>query len=381
MERVSVTGGYVTKDKNIVEFVPDGKATGYKLDINTGILYGLKGFPVETYPSFVVKASNELENKSNENTIMIVKNFNIIRNRSDSYEYRIRMTLKDMQSTSILLLVDKIINATTRVSLYEITYDDLKYIDAHFADFVKYMKNENIYNGYNSSAKVRYFYKWHTIEGLFQSYGLLNESQTVKNAMLPLLQDQKVTIEESKILVWYIRNQLETFFGERESNRCRHHLENYLNMCKDLNKPLEKKGNFLSVYNATKREWQLRKIEIDAKKLNEHYGKHSKVWEFETDKYCVRIPLNADDFIKEGEENQNCVAGYADAVLAGRTYVCFIRKKENPDKAFITAEIVENYNKHPMLRQFLLKGNRGVYGSEELTMLSYDFEKWISENW
>ena len=84
------------------------------------------------------------------------------------------------------------------------------------------MKNENIYNGYNSSAKVRYFYKWHTIEGLFQSYGLLNESQTVKNAMLPLLQDQKVTIEESKILVWYIRNQLETFFGERESGRCRH---------------------------------------------------------------------------------------------------------------------------------------------------------------
>ena len=382
MQRVSVTGGSVIKDKNIVEFIPNGKASGYILDINTGILYGLKGKPVEGYPAFVVKASNELENKTNDDTIMIVKNFNIIRNCRGTYGYNFNMTMKDMQQTGLLLLVDRIINAVGNISLYHTDFTSLKYIEKHFSDFVKYMKDNEIYPDVSLEGKFKKFMNWHTNTGLIKKYNMENDTQFTKDVMLPLL--TMGTIEEKKIniLLWYIRNQLNTFFDNRSAYVCRDYLETYVKMCEEINKPLEK-GNFLSVYNAIKREYDLRKNEIDMRKLANKYAKHNKVWEFETDKYCVRIPQTAEDFIKEGRENCNCVSAYANKVLnlESSCYVCFIRNKEYPDHAFITADIYENSSGVPYINQFLLKHNTSVYHNEELIELRRQFALWVVENW
>lgn len=381
MERVNVTGGVVIKDKNIVEFIPDGKVSGYVLDINTGILYGLKGNPVETYPAFVVKASNELENKSNDDTIMIVKNFNIIRNCRDTYGYRFNMTMRDMQRTGVLLLVDRIINAVGNISLYHTDFISLKYIEAHFSDFVKYMKDEEIFPNTPLENKYKNFQHWHTNTGLIKKYNMENDTQFIKDVMLPLL--TRGTIEEKKIniLFWYLRNQLNTFF-DGSVYTCRDYLETYVKMCDEINKPLEK-GNFLSVYNATKREYDLRKAEIDMQKLADKYAKHSKVWEFETDKYCVRIPQTREDFIKEGQENRNCVGGYAERVLnpENSCHVCFIREKSRPDHAFITADIYENSSGVPYINQFLIKYNHNINHDGELIELRRQFALWVAENW
>ena len=45
--------GKVVKVKNILELWVDGKAAPYKFDINTGILYGLKGSAIKTTPAGV----------------------------------------------------------------------------------------------------------------------------------------------------------------------------------------------------------------------------------------------------------------------------------------------------------------------------------------
>lgn len=381
MERVNVTDGVVIKDKNIVEFIPEGKVSGYVLDINSGVLYGLKGKPVETYPAFVVKASNELENKSNDNTIMIVKNFNIIRNCRDSYGYSFHMDMQEIQRTGVLLLVDRIINAVGNISLYHTDFVSLKYIETHFSDFVKFMKDEEIFPNIPLDRKHRQFQFWHIRTGLIKKYNMENDTQFIKDVMLPLL--TRGTIEEKKmrILFWYMRNQLNTFF-EDSAYTCRDYLETYVKMCDELNKPLEK-GNFLSVYNATKREYDLRKLEIDMQKLADKYAKHSKVWEFKTDKYCVRIPQTREDFIKEGQENHNCVGGYAERVLNPESscHVCFIRDKENPDKAFITTDIYTNSSGIPYINQFLLKHNHSIDHDTELIELRRQFEMWVVENW
>lgn len=62
---------------------------------------------------------------------------------------------------------------------------------------------------------------------------------------------------------------------------------------------------------------------------------------FEDDTYTVRIPSGKADFIREGEENNNCVGtlNYYELMLNKQIYLVFIREKVNPDKAFITCEI------------------------------------------
>lgn len=381
MERVNVTGGVVTKDKNIVEFIPDGKTNGYVLDINTGILYGLKGKPVENYPAFVVKASNELENKGNDNTIMIVKNFNIIRNCRCEYSYQFNMDMRAIRQTGVLLLVDKIINAVGNVSLYHSNFESLKYVETHFSDFIKYMKNEEIYPHDSLDRKYQNFQQWHINFGLIKKYKMENDTQFTKDIMLGFLKRGMMEEKNINILLWYLRNQLNTFFGN-QLYTCRDHLETYIKMCEELNRPLEK-GNFLSVYNAIKREYDLRKAEINTRKLAEKYSEHSKVWEFETNKYYVKIPQTPEDFIKEGQENCNCVGGYVERVLNSNylCYVCFVREKENPNKAFITADILVNRDGVPYVNQFLLKHNQSIFFNEELAELRRQFETWVVENW
>ena len=291
------------------------------------------------------------------------------------------MTMRDMQRTGVLLLVDRIINAVGNISLYHTDFISLKYIEAHFSDFVKYMKDEEIFPNTPLENKYKNFQHWHTNTGLIKKYNMENDTQFIKDVMLPLL--TRGTIEEKKIniLFWYLRNQLNTFF-DGSVYTCRDYLETYVKMCDEINKPLEK-GNFLSVYNATKREYDLRKAEIDMQKLADKYAKHSKVWEFETDKYCVRIPQTREDFIKEGQENRNCVGGYAERVMnpENSCHVCFIREKEHPDHAFITADIYVNSSGTPYINQFLLKYNHGINHDGELIELRRQFEMWVVENW
>lgn len=62
---------------------------------------------------------------------------------------------------------------------------------------------------------------------------------------------------------------------------------------------------------------------------------------FEKDGLFVVIPESKEDFIAEGKQQNNCVGRmhYDDKVIAGTSAVCFIRKIEEPEKSFITAEV------------------------------------------
>lgn len=52
----------------------------------------------------------------------------------------------------------------------------------------------------------------------------------------------------------------------------------------------------------------------------------------------VKFPQNEIDFIDEGNQQHNCVGSYAKKVKNGHCVAFFIRKKESPEKSFITAE-------------------------------------------
>lgn len=67
--------------------------------------------------------------------------------------------------------------------------------------------------------------------------------------------------------------------------------------------------------------------------------RQKKLWmEWEHDGLLIRMPLNGDEIIKEGEKLHHCVGGYVDRAAAGTTTILFIRKVESPEKPFFTLE-------------------------------------------
>lgn len=73
----------------------------------------------------------------------------------------------------------------------------------------------------------------------------------------------------------------------------------------------------------------------------------------------VVFPKNDADFINEGNMQHNCVGSYPGRVRRGECVIFFIRKKESPNKSFITAECRKNG-----LGQCFYSNNRAVYDEE-----------------
>lgn len=59
--------------------------------------------------------------------------------------------------------------------------------------------------------------------------------------------------------------------------------------------------------------------------------------QIETDKMCVIVPTEIEQFTEEGEQQRNCVGYfYHDSMAHGRTFIYFIRLKKNKDKSYVT---------------------------------------------
>ena len=62
-----------------------------------------------------------------------------------------------------------------------------------------------------------------------------------------------------------------------------------------------------------------------------------------TSKYLdIVFPKSVYDFVTEGNNQHNCVGGYANSVSDGRCRIFFIRKKDDMDRSYITAECRKN---------------------------------------
>ena len=143
----------------------------------------------------------------------------------------------------------------------------------------------------------------------------------------------------------------------------------YLRDCVQLGWNLDDKS---ILFPKNLRDAHARTIELVKYKKNETKEKdfqkqrEKKKWmEWEHDGLLIRMPVNGDEIIKEGEKLHHCVGGYADRAASGVTTILFIRKVEDPDKPFFTLEWLNNhvqqckskynldYLKDPQVRDFV----------------------------
>lgn len=65
-------------------------------------------------------------------------------------------------------------------------------------------------------------------------------------------------------------------------------------------------------------------------------------YEYESEEYCIRVPGNLMEIIQDSTALHHCAGAtdrYFDRIMQRETYICFLRKKENPDMPYYTLEV------------------------------------------
>jgi predicted RNA-binding Zn-ribbon protein involved in translation (DUF1610 family) len=79
-------------------------------------------------------------------------------------------------------------------------------------------------------------------------------------------------------------------------------------------------------------------VEMDKKAFAEQAEVNAK-YEFETDDMMVIVPRTPQAVIEEANAQNNCLRSYVERVKRGETIVAFVRRKSEPEKTFLSAEI------------------------------------------
>lgn len=105
------------------------------------------------------------------------------------------------------------------------------------------------------------------------------------------------------------------------------------------------------------------------RKICKEYG---ETYSYESEKYQIVAPKDMQDLFEEGRRLNHCVGTYADRIAEGRTCVCFIRKKENPDQPYFTVEIAPDEER---VRQIHGLSNRNVDRTRDHELYQF-LKKW-----
>lgn len=102
-------------------------------------------------------------------------------------------------------------------------------------------------------------------------------------------------------------------------------------------------------------------------KILENENKYREIETLSNDDYTIIVPKSMDDFTKEGKMQNNCVGYYYhDSIANGENFVYFIRKKENPEKSYITCR----YNIGAKeTREYRTVNNNGVSDKKAIELI------------
>lgn len=353
--------GRIEKDKNFLNIWIDGKEKPYKYNINTGEMYGLRGGVITSVPQGLYSVVSQNYKQSNVvyylNELMRWRQSDIM-GMSDGRKAR-------------LLLCDKLDGIGCPVD-----YDTYSYLDAFakaistepntfalFAEWLKTNPTGNLGQWVQANAKRMWCMNNH-IEA--------NEHLTQK--MVDWLYSRKdhFKTEWLSTIAYWLPRYLWDFYQETPDI---HRIRNIFAYAEQLGVKIDHKCDFFRTYINLYREYHLRKQELDNKAIKAMADRHRTALTFETDDYVVVIPETVDEIIDEGKNQHNCVGGYVSEVIKEYCNIVFVRKKSEPDKSYITAEI----SNHGRICQYLREYNRRTEGADNDFYRAY--QQHLSTHW
>lgn len=101
-------------------------------------------------------------------------------------------------------------------------------------------------------------------------------------------------------------------------------------------------------------------LKIQEKINEEMFSKRveeSRFLEYSHGDYIIKVPESKNDFLDEACQQHNCLAGYVSTFINGACLIAFLRKKDNPDKSFVTLEVRTKSNGDLLIMQAKEKYN------------------------
>ena len=256
-----------------------------------------------------------------------------------------------------------------------------------FAPYTKHFKEiwELIDKKYNNPSIYSKFNNWFNEMNKYITDCLIfgYSSEDIKNLMpeeyhgsfnrfVTNLRLTHLSKEETDTILYYGVKQ--KIFSPALVNTClTHYLADYISYCRDMDKKPVKTASFTREFVETYQAWSILKTEIDKKKIVNNYARRAKFWDFSYGDFIVKIPTCGEDLVKEGQLMHHCVGNYVNKIVDGSTYICFIRRKDNPDKQYITCQVDPNTGK---IGQYYLAYD-GLISSKEDIEFREAYQKYL----
>lgn len=343
------------KERNLIVISLDGTSGDYRLDINTGVFYGIKGNPVKTCPRrSEIRSLFPCYRSDGGNNLAYVLH-SMFDNNGNTAAYA--NYVEAMQAAD---KVDAI-----GVGLLCLRKECYIYLGNHIKDLAAYVKEHDTFT-------YRDFKAWCEFEKAKKKLGSIADLLTAEMFSAIMSERADLTIEEIGVCAYYLGRGK---YWEYHNGVVRN-LIHYIEMCRLMEQAPQKVNNFMREYCETKKTYELRKTEFDSKRMALNYSKHSKAWEFEYGDYRVIIPTTAQDIVTEGQRMHHCVGSYVSRVLENDCYICFIRHKDTPDIPYITCQVYNNGE----IGQYFLAYDHYI-SSERDKAFKSAFEQYLAEVW
>lgn len=348
------------KEKNIIKFyLDDSKPENfYALDINTGILYGIKGTPIKRTP-------NGMNDFMTYNATSCVLHYMRRTHTWNSVAY------SDFRGyAKYLQICDKLDSIGYDHSHDNITsHALLDFVNEHFKEFVQYLATElnederHTLGNFKYRCEEKLFVKEHKIE--VSDYFPLEWVRYLIGCHFE-------TEKQVACAIYYFKRGMYTALD----SRCESLLKNFFNYCDKLGKEYPK-GDFIREYATIKKEYLFRKTELDNQALYDNQMKRAKALTFTDGNLIAVIPTTTEEFLAEADSQNNCVARmYMPRVIEDRTNIVFIRRVADPNKSYITCEV-----RNGKIEQYLGKNNSRLYNDDEAMAFKKLFAEHLSQTW
>ena len=350
----------ISKDKNFVLMQLEGATKPYKLDINTGIIYGLRGNAIQNIPKECYHALTF----SDTNIGYVIQ-----------YLIQNKYILASDRSVKMLKIADSLDNLGIEVTCC--------------ASFYKQLADKKIFKEYVAYAKDRIS---QNLEYSFEDFQNYQKGLALNKAL-----GMQIDPTEMETILYYTRD-IEEWATPRHwkcfkvnfidtkilvsglmSYNFTYQFKEYCTLCDYLNEKVTTKPNFFEEYVRIKKAYERQKEAIDLLQFEKAMNMHKAEMEFEYGNYKVVIPTCPQDIKDEGINMHHCVGSYAksciDTRYPNRSYIVFIRHQDTPEQCYITCEI-----RNGIIGQYYLSHDRDI-STDEDKEFKREYQKHLAKNW
>ncbi len=327
-----------SKEKNIIKVAQANDCEKYyALDINTGIIYGIRKAPIKRMPE-------DMKNAIVRQNTMVGR---VLNNCISTTNYS---TL-----ARSLMIADKL-DALGVVGL-DLSWQfpsTLEGIDRNLKQFMVWYKQERA----DKPSRTLYYHDfqyWLEKIEFEKRYGAIfvGTNEEAKRTFMNF----HGTEEEARVFVYYVvRGMVQEYHGNCSR------ITEYLRMCRKMNKQPQKATSFIREYCETLREYEARKQQHSIEMFRQTYSQKPKAFDFEYGNYKIVVPTEPNDLIDEGRRMHHCVGGYVRNVVDGETYIVFVRRKDTPEDCYITCQVRLNGE----IGQYYLSYDRNITRVEDI---------------